>query len=258
MKLLFREEQEETNIVMLPTMEELLQKKRGMSLIDKDDRNGAEKDATALFEADNELKQRERSMKAAAEKILEDARTQARAQAQMIIEEANRQRDRIYDQAREEGFASGRVEVFAQAADALALLDDGYCVAVKNLEQTRLHLFEQMEEHMLETAVFIAQKIMHIEFDRNDEAFLSIVRNALQMVLNQKNLVLRVSDWEYKRFFAEGASALAVELEAREIKVCKDSLLEKSECRLETEYGGISVGIETQLKRLGHALGTNW
>lgn len=249
MKLLFSRDQEDENIVMLPTLEDILQKKRGIALLNRE--NEAQRAQVEQTEHDCQAN-------AAADRILEEARAKAKAQAQRILDEASRQSERIYEQAREDGFASGRVEVFAQAADALALLDDGYRVAVQNLEQARIHLFEQMEAHMLETAVGIAEKIMHIEFDRSDEAYLAIVHNALKMVLNQRNLVLRVSDWEYKRFFAEGASPLAIELEAREIKVRKDSLLDKSQCRLETEYGDISVGIEVQLKRLGHALGTNW
>lgn len=194
------------------------------------------------------------------ESLLAKALTEAEA----MLRDAQNRRDEVFNAAKE----AARAEVEAQAAleqkaaadrlDAIiASLEEGYHSAAARLEAQADTFFEQVEAQQAQLALKICQKILHMVFDAHDEAYRGIIHQLVQSMAERNALCIRVSPWEYTRFFKDADQPLAIELAAHHITAKEDPLLEKSQCVVETECGNVEAGIDLQLQRLGIWLGAS-
>lgn len=177
-----------------------------------------------------------------------------RAQAGGIIEEAQQSSDEIRKAATEQGYNEGYQEAqeraSVEAEEAKRKTED----AIMSLKSATDTVYEQVSDSVLDLALFIAEQIIHTELDRNDKAFLGLVRETLTKVKNQNHIVLRVCKDEYERLFADPNSDIVKELKNSGVEIRQDLSLKSGDCIVETQFGTINAGIRTQLKRLSGVL----
>lgn len=203
-----------------------------------------------------ELKRQEQAIAVKKQELAEVQRQidELRAQAAGIVDEAQKNADQIRKDATEKGYnegykeAQGRAQV--EAEEAKRQTDD----AIMSLKSAADTVYEQVSDSVLDLALFIAEQIIHVELDRNDQAFMGLVRETLTKVKNQNHIVLRVSKDEYERLFADPNSDVVQELKNSGIEIRQDLSLKSGDCIAETAFGTINAGIQTQLKRLSSAL----
>ena len=177
-----------------------------------------------------------------------------RSQATGIVEEAQKQADSIRKEAIEKGYNEGYKEAQTAAATEAEEAQRKTEDAIMGLKSATDTVYDQVSESVLDLALFIAEQIIHIELDRNDQAFLGLVRETLTKVKNQNHIVLRVSKDEYERLFADPDSDIVTELKNSGIEIRQDLSLKSGDCIAETQFGTINAGIKTQLKRLSSVL----
>ncbi len=178
----------------------------------------------------------------------------AQGQAQEILSHAEAQAKQIIADAQQKGYGDG----FAQASASVReeqtrdsrLIEE----AVVSLKNARDEVFSQIESSVLDLSLYIAEHIIKIKLNENDEAFINIVRSTLSKVKYQNNIIVNVSKEEYERLFADPSSEIVQEMANSGVIVKQDMSLKSGECMVETEFGNINSGIKTQLKRLGYAL----
>jgi len=174
--------------------------------------------------------------------------------ADTIIENAQSEAEEIKQAAMQKGYEEG----FAQAAESARqeqLIEQKRVEdAIVTLQNAKDSVFEQIEDSVMDLAMFVAEHIIKTEMDRNDEVFVNIVRDTLSKVRYQNNIIIRVSKNEYEKLFADPNSEIIEELRNSGVEVRQDLSLKEGDCIAETEFGTINSGIKTQLKRLGYAL----
>jgi type III secretion protein L len=167
-----------------------------------------------------------------------DVVTLAQEKARLIIEDAERQREAILEQARQEGRAEGLAEwnhilaTASQRADQLA----------KNWEETMLRL-----------SVRVAEKIIGEQLRLHPETIVEIVRQVLKGARPGKHLTIQVNPAEAQqvRNRVDGLQGPGF---SSEIEIVAAASVPSGGCVIESELGIIDARLETQLKCLEDAL----
>jgi flagellar assembly protein FliH len=215
---------------------------------------------TAFLQTEDAAAEQTRQEAAAARDSLGDAAYSvlqgARAQAGKILDEAKRAALQMYEQAKRQGAEAGRFEGLGKGAEEgrrQAQQEEQAAVCdletlLDRCETRRQELERQSCEQSLDFAFGLAEKILGIEIDRRDEAFLGLCREAAGRMGKAETVTLRVGPRGYE-------IAKRHEEELREMMGGLTQLrLEPSEqdagaCILETPQGSVDAGVSTRLAR---------
>lgn len=162
----------------------------------------------------------------------------AQEKAKQIIEEAERRRDAIREQATEEGRTRGLAEWNHILAAASQRADQ---------------LTRSWEETMLRLAVRVAEKIIGEQLRLRPETIVEIVRQVLKGARPGKHLTIQVNPAELQqvRDHIDGLQAPGA---ISEIEIVASASVLPGGCVIESELGIIDARLETQLKCLEDAL----
>jgi len=185
---------------------------------------------------------------AAKTRILADARTQA---AQKIAA-AEADAAGIRDQAFQEGYQSGLNQGKNQVTALLARLQHDFEQAADQMKQANEQMVDTLEPDVLDLSIGIAEKILAIELNRNDAAFLGLVSAALTHFKQGEKLSVQVSKNDYWRSLV--SSAYAANGSAEGITILADESLTDGSCLVESAAGAIDAGVQTQLANIRDAL----
>lgn len=233
-----------SSVVKLPGFDDLVER--------EPEPEGEEERVVPEVEEDKEQQQIE--LKRQQLRELEIKITQARQEAEAIIAAANGEAERLAAQASARGYEEGMARAGEEALKEKEEANNRVESVVAALKKARDNVFSQVEGSVHDLALYLAEHIMKLELNRNDEAFLNIVRDTLSKVKYQSNIIVKVSKTEYERIFENHASGITRELKNSGVEIKQDLSLKSGECIVETEYGTINSGIKTQLKRIGYAL----
>jgi len=163
----------------------------------------------------------------------------AQERARQIIDDAQRERDKIREQARQEGNAEGLAEWNRILADT-----------TKRAEE----LTKSWEETMLRLSVRVAEKIVGEQLRLHPDTIVEIVREVLKNVRPGKRLMIQVNPSEAQRVrsridrLREGLGA------SSEIDIVAMASVPAGGCVIDSELGIIDARLETQLKCLEEIL----
>lgn len=183
---------------------------------------------------EEEIIQAELHIKQQEEEIIGSAKTQAFN----IVEDAQRQGEIIKEQNKREGICSG-----------LRIAAEEYCWKYTQLEQYKEKLdrrcderIKYIESQIVDIAFDIAEKILSVEIERNDEALAAVIKNGLEKVKDDKELALELSE------------ANAERLDKEEIKtsflVKTNETFGINDLMLHSEHGTIDMSIRSQFENL--------
>jgi flagellar assembly protein FliH len=154
------------------------------------------------------------------------------------------------DAAYADGFDAGR----AAATAELVRDGDALVKAMQELERFRASLLERYQGELLALALGIARKVVQRELAEHPEHWLGMIREAVRHALDREKIRIRVGAVLHK-FLLEHLSTLRPMLdEVKELELVEDQTLSENGCILESQFGDLDLGIDSQIGAIRAAL----
>lgn len=180
--------------------------------------------------------------------------TEAENRAAEILETARNEADRLYAEAKEQGYKDGVEDARGYIEDVVRTkqeeADRKYAKRVAELESEYERRYAEMEPELVETLLEVFSKVtLTISEDRKDLVLLLIDR-VLKNADANKDFLIRVSEVDYKfvcnnkNKIAEAASPDST------IEITRDGTLGKNQCIIETDAGVFDCSLDIQLENL--------
>ena len=183
-----------------------------------------------------------------------------RKEAASILNQARREAETIKQNAFRQGHQEGLAAAQAEAAEklrqkvaeglqtALPLLQQ----ALEQLEISRQTQIDYWQKACLHVAVEIARRILRKELSHDPQVSLRWIQEALELAAGAPTIELRLHPKDYE-FLRESILASVAGFKTK-LELVPDPAISPGNCRLETRYGVIDAGWETQLARLEEEL----
>jgi flagellar assembly protein FliH len=160
----------------------------------------------------------------------------------------------IEQDAYEKGFVQGE-------KDGLELGEKKANKAIENIEKLfdemsslKQEILKQHEKEILDLTFAIAEKIVHRLTIFDEEGVKEAVFNALSLAIEKSKIVLNVNPEDYDYIEELRPDLFKKYKELKSIIVSSDPSITRGGCFLETPYGDIDAGIETQLEKIYQCL----
>jgi flagellar assembly protein FliH len=149
-----------------------------------------------------------------------------------------------------DGVAAGR----AAAATELVGQGEALVQALGELQRFRAGLLERYQGELLALALGIARKVVQRELAEHPEHWLGMIREAVRHALDRERIRIRVGSVLH-RFLLEHLSTLRPMLEdVKELELVEDPTLAENGCMLESQYGDLDLGVDSQIGAIRAAL----
>jgi type III secretion protein L len=169
------------------------------------------------------------------------------ADAQALLAQAKQQAEAIIAGA-QAAFESERARGYAEGHQS-ALLDQAEKM-IDTVGRT-VEYFARVENEMVELVMTAVRKVVDGFNDR--EKVMIVVRNALAVVRNQKQMTLRLNPAEVDAVRAQINNLLAAYPSVGYLDIVADGRLAPSSCILESDIGMVEASLEGQLEALRQA-----
>ncbi len=161
----------------------------------------------------------------------------ARAEAKRIVDAAQAEFDRRSAAGYEDGMTAGRMEIAERMIDSVA---------------KTVNYVSSLERSVVDIVMKALRKILGDMPDR--ERVVQVVRNALSVARNQRNVTVRVHPQEAELVQARLAEITQPYPGVRFLEVASDARLAPGACVLESEVGVVDASLEVQLKAIENSL----
>jgi len=201
--------------------------------------------------------------------IIEDARREA----QHIQEEAKQKAQKIYkdiEQAKshweltekqqyiqigyDEGFIEG-----SEAGRNQGLTEYTNCIDIaKNVvETTKMDYLDKLakaEQTILDLGVQVASKIIGIQLEKSDEAFVSLVKRAIKEARDYSEVQLHIHPNHYQSIQSQKEELQAIFPKEINVYIYPDADLNENSCIIESANGRIDASVDSQLAEIKRKL----
>lgn len=193
-----------------------------------------------------ELDGRIEAIQQEADRIIEDANKQAQDIVLSAREEAEIQKQQIFEEAKQEGIVAGRVEAEEQAEQARQELE---AVKLQYKEEYEKQV-EQLEPAFVEVMLKYIQKLTGIYAEDKREIILHLIDNAMRDKRGDDNFIIRVSEADFAMASYAKDSVRHYLNEGASIEVVADKLLTKNQCMIETDSRIFDCSLDGQMLSL--------
>jgi len=153
-------------------------------------------------------------------------------------------------EGRDEGYAAGRAAAEAEFGAA----GSGFGAAIEEVARFRVALTERYQRDLLELALGVAHKVVQRELAEHPEHWLGMIREAVLATLDRETIRIRVGPVLH-RYLVEHLPRLRVLLEeVKELDLVEDVGLGETGCVVESHYGDLDVGVDSQMSAIRAAL----
>lgn len=155
-----------------------------------------------------------------------------------------------FDAGREQGAEAARSEARQELQDSLDTLKK----ALEEVNFLAEHIVDRYEQQLIRLVLKIAEKVVSVTLDADDQVVRRTVIDALKTLVNPEEIVLSISPDDYaciemvKEEFFEEVSSLET------VSVQSDALINRGGCKIETRTGTISVDPEDKMQAIQEAL----
>ncbi|MGN1180768.1 MAG: FliH/SctL family protein [Suilimivivens sp.] len=194
----------------------------------------------ALLQEIEQAKEELAALKAEADGMIEDARSQIGAM-QM----------KAYEEAKEQGYQEGQ-RLGRQEAEEIK---NEYLARKKQLESDYEKKLEELEPEFIETLTGIYEHIFKVDLSGYRDLVVNLLVNVIQKTESTRSFLVHVSREDYEGVIAQkeriraeaGGSSVSVEF-------VEDATLSCAQCFIETENGIYDCSLDTQLSELSKKL----
>ncbi|WP_409305422.1 flagellar assembly protein FliH [Peribacillus sp. SCS-155] len=187
---------------------------------------------------------------------------QAREQAEQILsniamekqhwEESGRQE--MYEQAREQGFAEGWNTGSQKGYDEMTAHISEAREIVGAAKADYQKYIEVSEKTILELGIKVSQRILGKQLEVSEEAFLSLVRQAIREARDHREIQLHISPVHYRFILAQKEELLSVFPKDTDFYIYPDADLSEGSCIIESSHGRIDASVDSQLDHIKQKL----
>ncbi len=158
------------------------------------------------------------------------------------------------DSARSTALEEGRERGLAEARAELAPLAQGFVDAIAAVVAFQQAVRERYERELLLVALGVARTVVQRELTERPELWLDMLRAAIQRTVDRERVVVRVPA-ALAEFLRAHAPELKLALaEVKDVEVVDDPGLPPGGCILESRFGEVDLGVETQLEQVERTL----
>ncbi|PJW15914.1 flagellar assembly protein FliH [Geobacillus sp. Manikaran-105] len=209
----------------------------------------------------NEDRQKEIEAISAAKEEAAALRRQAEQYCETVREQLAREREqweREKDRLRQEARAQGYEDGYAAGREAALREHREWIDQARRLAERMNHEFyakaEAADEMMLEVALKAAERIIGATLERDRSAFLPLVRQVLQEVRRQTEVSVYVHPGCYETVAEQQELLKSLFPHRVDLFIYPDEALPEYGCLVETPFGRIDASVDMQLERLREAL----
>ena len=152
------------------------------------------------------------------------------------------------------GFQQGLTEAKAKMAEQVRQTTELCNAMIAAAEQDARLLLLEAEPKIIEMVLAISRKIIYDEVEERPAVVLDLVRGALERVRDQNQIVIHVSPDDYEFIMQSRQQLQAVVGAERLLTLTADAVLGKGGCLIETSFGTVEAGIDTQLESIRRVL----
>lgn len=187
------------------------------------------------------------------EEVEEEARTRLREAEQdreVILREAYEQAHSIREEARAEGYGSGRQTGFDEGRMiADALIQEALAVK-ERVQRLKESVVGQIEEEAVQLILDTVELILGKHVQEDYDLVLGIVRLAMEKLTYTEKLALRVSAQDYDMAMSMKDQILALAENVEDIHIKSDKSLKPGSCIIDAASGSIDSSIWTQFEQV--------
>jgi flagellar assembly protein FliH len=196
--------------------------------------------------------------------LLRDAREESKDILERAAIDAERMRSDAYDEGLKSGSAEGHEKAYsdfmAHGEKVLSeLVEDGQGEVDKSLASVyaeRDRMLEEMEPKILRLSLDIGEKILGYELDEKNEAFVSMVKTALNVIRCEGRVTVRVNAERHKNSFDSKAETLfRTDSGVVEAEIVSDPGVEPDGCLIDAGNGVVDASADIQLEQISRNLG---
>jgi flagellar assembly protein FliH len=148
------------------------------------------------------------------------------------------------------GYELGRDELRSQ----IESIGESFVKSLEALAEFRARLRDRYERELLELALGVARKVVQQELQARPEIWLGMLRNAVRHTVDREHIVVRVPP-AVAAFLRTSMPEVRAALEdVKEVEVVEDPGLTQGGCVIESRFGEVDIGVETQLEAAEQAL----
>ncbi len=178
----------------------------------------------------------------------------ANEKAQQILYNARVEAEQIKEAAQSEGYERGLAEGRQMAAAELKAKNEEVKGVLSRVESYRQNLYQTLESDILSLAMDVAEKIVNLQMDADDNVFKDIVKRAVASIRHADDFSLYVSKEDCKKYFSDDGQWLRDEAQLASVEVVADLSLPKGSCIIEADSEIVDAGVPMQLNKIGQFL----
>ena len=186
-----------------------------------------------------------------ADELLRQARQQADSLRAQVIQEASQLKEAAKDEGKkqgyDQGFKQGLAEAKAQMSSQLTQTSERCNTMLQSAETEYRRIIGEAEPQIVELSLAICRKIIAEEIKERPGTILSLVRDALQRVRDQNQINIHVSPDDYEYILAARRELQSIVGAEQSLTITADPVLNKGGCLIETSFGTVEAGVDTQL-----------
>jgi flagellar assembly protein FliH len=183
---------------------------------------------------------------------------EAKAEAERYIDEAKEQTEQIKQQAYDEGHKEGTLQGKQSGLDEMQSLINEAVEKMQRMlaagEKEAKDMIIMAERQIVEIALAVASKIVAYQITENPMVVLPIVKNALEKVCDQEQIVLRVSADDFETVLQAKQEFQNMVGGEQALTFLVDRTIERGNCVIDTSYGMVDARIDTQFDSIRTAL----
>ena len=186
-----------------------------------------------------------------AARLLEESRQEAGA----LIRQAETDAGVLRDQAEKDAYKQGLDKAGHEMEQLFTRAQGEIDEIIREAHKQRDAMMDNLEPRIFKLALEVAEKILGYEMDHNEDAYLSMLRQAMSHVKSENRVILRVNPSEYVRYFKSREVTMHTANGSIKAEVVNDPAVGYGGCLIETESGAIDAGVDAQLTQIGRNLG---
>ena len=169
---------------------------------------------------------------------------------QEIKLEAEKEAERLKEEANAQGFQTGLEQGKLQIEEEFRQKRQDMQELIESAYEEKVQIIQESEPFLLSLSVKIAEKVIKDELKQHEEQLLNIVKQALRHIEEAEDIVMQVSAEDYPvilPFLEELKTYVRADSELKLIPVTS---IEQGGCMLHTASGSYDVTIDSQLEEI--------
>lgn len=214
-----------------------------------------------------EIKAQAEEIKVQAEKQAEEILDKAAEEAEQIVEDTKQEAKELLEKVQKEGYDAGYKEGKEQGIkDGKEKIQDELDTIVKqtnkqaektlqDAQELTAEYFIKAEDDIVKIVIMAVEKILPQHFLDAPQVILPVVREAINHVRDQKQIIIHVEPYSYDLILMARSELKSMLTDGTAtVEVISDDALKPGDCVIETPNGGVDARLSTQLELLKRAV----